>query len=283
MITCNLMGGLGNQIFQIFATIAFAIKSNNNFRFLVVDQLGGGSGTTLRYTYWNTFFSSLKPVLTNIFPQMETIKENGFKYNDIPTVNLFNKNVMLYGYFQSYKYFQNYYEPICRMIKLDDMKENIIKKYNINPNYLNNSISMHFRLGDYKIVSDFHPIMPYEYYKKSLSHFKNITDSNHDLNILFFCEDEDIDIVTNTINKLQNDFPNYTFERKYSHLEDWEQMLLMSLCAHNIIANSSFSWWAAYFNSNVDKIVCYPSVWFGEKANIDTSDLCPTKWKKIQA
>ena len=58
---------------------------------------------------------------------METIKENGFKYNDIPTVNLFNKNVMLYGYFQSYKYFQNYYEPICRMIKLDDMKENIIK------------------------------------------------------------------------------------------------------------------------------------------------------------
>ena len=214
---------------------------------------------------------------------METIKENGFKYNDIPTVNLFNKNVMLYGYFQSYKYFQNYYEPICRMIKLDDMKENIIKKYNINPNYLNNSISMHFRLGDYKIVSDFHPIMPYEYYKKSLSHFKNITDSNHDLNILFFCEDEDIDIVTNTINKLQNDFPNYTFERKYSHLEDWEQMLLMSLCAHNIIANSSFSWWAAYFNSNVDKIVCYPSVWFGEKANIDTSDLCPKKWKKIQA
>ena len=283
MITCNLMGGLGNQIFQIFATIAFAIKSNNKFRFILVDKLGGGSGTTLRYTYWNTFFSSLKHVLTNIFPQMETIKENGFKYNDITTVNLFNKNVMLYGYFQSYKYFQNYYEPICRMIKLDDMKENIIKKYNINPNYLNNSISMHFRLGDYKIVSDFHPIMPYEYYKKSLSHFKNITDINHDLNILFFCEDEDIDIVTNTINKLQNDFPNYTFERKYSHLEDWEQMLLMSLCAHNIIANSSFSWWAAYFNSNVDKIVCYPSVWFGEKANIDTSDLCPTKWKKIQA
>ena len=282
MITCNLMGGLGNQIFQIFATIAFAIKSNNNFRFLLVDKLGGGSGTTLRYTYWNNFFSSLKPVLTNIFPQMETIRENGFKYNDIPTINLFNKNIMLYGYFQSYKYFQNYYETICRMIKLNEMKEGIIKKYNINPYYLDNSTSMHFRLGDYKKVSEFHPIMPYEYYKKSLSHIKNITDSNHDLNILFFCEDEDIDMVTDNINRLQNDFPNFTFERKYSHLEDWEQMLLMSLCAHNIIANSSFSWWAAYFNSNVDKIVCYPSVWFGEKANIDTSDLCPKKWKKIQ-
>ena len=88
--------------------------------------------------------------------------------------------------------------------------------------------------------------------------------------------------MTDTINKLQNDFPNYTFERKYSHLEDWEQMLLMSMCYHNIIANSSFSWWSAYFNSNINKIVCYPSVWFADKANIDTSDLCPKRWKKIQ-
>jgi hypothetical protein len=276
------MGGLGNQIFQIFATIAFAIKSNNNFRFLLVDKLGGGGNSTLRYTYWNNFFSVLKPVLTNIFPQMEVIKENGFKYNDIPNVNLCNKNIKLHGYFQSYKYFKNYYETICRMIRLDEMKKQIIEKYNINPSYLENTVSMHFRLGDYKKVSDFHPIMKYEYYKKSLSHIKNITDENDILHILFFCEEEDIDTVTDTINKLQNDFPNYIFERKYSHLEDWEQMLLMSLCTHNIIANSSFSWWSAYFNSNVDKIVCYPSVWFGEKANIDTSDLCPNKWKKIQ-
>jgi hypothetical protein len=249
---------------------------------LLIDKLGGGGSCTLRYTYWNTFFSNLKPVLTNIFPEMETIKEKEFKYNDISNVNLCNKNVLLHGYFQSYKYFENYYDTICRMIKLDKMKELIIKNNNINQDYLENTVSMHFRLGDYKKVSDFHPIMPYEYYKKSLSHIKNITDGNHDLNILFFCEDDDIDMVTDTINKLQNDFPNYTFERKFNHLEDWEQMLLMSLCSHNIIANSSFSWWSAYFNSNVDKIVCYPSVWFGKKANIDTSDLCPKKWKKIQ-
>ena len=54
----------------------------------------------------------------------------------------------------------------------------------------------------------------------------------------------------------------------------------MSLCSHNIIDNISFSWWGAYFNGNKDKIVCYPSVWFGPKlANKDTSDLCPDSWR----
>ena len=56
-------------------------------------------------------------------------------------------------------------------------------------------------------------------------------------------------------------------------------MLYMSLCRHNIIANSSFSWWGAYFNSNKEKIVCYPSVWFGN--NMDTRDLCPETWIKM--
>ena len=60
MITCNLMGGLGNQIFQIFATISYAIKSRNQFKFLNLHQLGSGS-TTVRYTFWNTFFSKFGP------------------------------------------------------------------------------------------------------------------------------------------------------------------------------------------------------------------------------
>ena len=59
-------------------------------------------------------------------------------------------------------------------------------------------------------------------------------------------------------------------------------MVLMSCCEHNIIANSSFSWWGAYFNDNPEKIVCYPSVWFGPKLqNKKTEDMFPKDWKKI--
>ena len=84
------------------------------------------------------------------------------------------------------------------------------------------------------------------------------------------------------IQALHKKFENIQFKKATDQLDDWEQLLLMSCCKHNIIANSSFSWWGAYFNDNNDKIVCYPSIWFGPKlADKDTSDLFPNKWHKI--
>ena len=68
MITCNLMGGLGNQIFQIFATLSYAIKSGNQFKFMNVDSLGGGS-VTIRNTFWKSFFSRLQHFLIYNIPQ----------------------------------------------------------------------------------------------------------------------------------------------------------------------------------------------------------------------
>lgn len=279
MITCNLMGGLGNQIFQIFATISYAIKSRNNFKFLALEKLGEGS-TTVRYTFWETFFSNLKPFLIKDLPIVLSIKENGFPFTELPIEKMKDKNVIINGYFQSYKYFEPNYSIICRLIGLDKMKSDLLNKLKLDKEDLKNYISIHFRLGDYKKNKEFHPITTYEYYERSLNYIKKCN-PNINFNISYFCEEEDIEDVLFKIGRLKEKFPNYNFNRDNNILEDWEQMLLMSCLHHNIIANSSFSWWGAYFNSNPTKIVCFPSVWFGEKANINTKDLCPTNWIKI--
>ena len=280
MITCNLMGGLGNQLFQIFTTISYAINLKTRFAFIDIDKLGGGQ-TIVRPTYWDNFLIRLKPFTLKVFPEMILIKESGFKYNDL---NLYKyksqkQNMCLYGYFQSHKYFLLNFYTICRIIGLEEIKKSVIIKSGFTKELLNDTISLHFRLGDYKKIQHFHPIMSYEYYKKSLNLFKTREQLKN--NILYFCEEEDVEDVNKTIVKLENDFPTLKFMRASNDLSDWEQMVLMSCCRDNIIANSSFSWWGAHFNMNPYKIVCYPATWFGEAAGHDTRDLCPMDWNKI--
>ncbi len=278
MITCNLMGGLGNQLFQIFTTISHAIDLKTKVTFIDVDKLGGGQ-TIVRSTYWDNFLIRLKPFTSKTFPPMILIKESGFRYGDLNLYKYRKENICLYGYFQSHKYFFQHFYAICKMIGLEEIKKSVISKSGFTQDALNDTISLHFRLGDYKKIQHFHPIMTYEYYKKSLTFFK--TREKLKSNILYFCEEEDVEDVNETIVKLKGDFPTLNFIRASNDLSDWEQMILMSCCRDNIIANSSFSWWGAHFNMNPYKIVCYPATWFGEAAGHDTRDLCPMDWNKM--
>lgn len=279
MITCNLMGGLGNQLFQIFSTIAYAIKSRNQFKFLGAETLGG-DGCTLRYTFWKTLLSNLKPFLIPNIPPCHTIREKGFHYNELSIIEMVNRDILIFGYFQSYKYFDTHYSTIYKVIGIEQKKQDLLNKLQTTSDDFDNTISMHFRIGDYINIQHVHPIATYNYYESALSYIST-NNPTKEYNIFFFCEDTDIGYVLNTINHLAVKFPSYKFIRGDNTLADWEQMLLMSFCHHNIIANSSFSWWGAYFNSHPDKIVCYPSVWFGPTIKNDTKDLCPPKWVKI--
>jgi hypothetical protein len=276
------MGGLGNQLFQIFAAISYAIRSENKFVFLNIDRLD-----TKRHTYWGTFLKNLKPFLRDsLEPNTEIIKQANFNYADLDVRSMKVKNICIYGYFQSCKFFVDNYDVICRLIGLKEHRDAVVEKTDVFKNQ--KSISLHFRLGDYTGIQHVHPIMPYEYYRRSLN---AITSQDCDAKqVFYFCEEEDVPLVFETICKLRYDFPMHEFARAPNELEDWEQMLMMSFCSHNVIANSSFSWWGAYFNSNPNKIVCYPSVWFGPMLSNrdtsdyhDTSDLCPNSWHKIQA
>jgi hypothetical protein len=278
MITCDLRGGLGNQLFQIFTTIAYALEHNRTFNFLSTETLGGQSSTK-RFTYWNSFLKPLKFFLFEKIPEyIVQVQEQGFEYAKLPPPPT-AENIMLFGYFQSYKYFEAFKDTLFRFIRLEQHQQD--PKYAEYRAKQGGCISMHFRLGDYKKASHFHPIMSVEYYHKALLHIVEETkQSNH--HVLFFCEDGDFDDVHSSICTLQVLFPECVFERAPSSLEDWEQLILMSCCKHNIIANSSFSWFGAYFNQNKEKLVCYPSLWFcGHGAHIVTDHLFPGDWTKI--
>jgi hypothetical protein len=280
-ISCFLMGGLGNQLFQIFTTLAYGIKTNNEVLFPYSKTLEVG---ITRTTYWDSFLSCIKKYTTimnnkytnDILISFPVYKELEFRYKEIPH---FNSNLLLYGYFQSYKYFEPYKNELFYIIKLEKHQENIKYLYS---HYFEKEhvISMHFRLGDYRNIQDFHPVMPYEYYRSALDYILSCR-KEIIYRVLFFCEKDDIIDVSITIAKLTKDFPNIDFIKIDDSIDDWQQMVIMSCCNDNIIANSSFSWWGGYFNKNENKIVCYPSQWFGPNLNHDTIDLYPNNWKKI--
>ncbi len=279
MLTCKLQGGLGNQLFQIYTTIAYAIQTNQKFVFLNVHELK--SSVTDRHTYWDNFLKSLKLFLIdpelinkdNIF----VIREKGFMYDALPLPLPIQKNKIkvLNGYFQSFKYFNNYFQTINRLLKIDDLKVELTNKYR---SLINDELptSMHFRLGDYKKLLDHYVILSVDYYRAALNCLR-VT------NVLYFCEEQDLEDVEIIISILKTDFPTIVFLRADPELEDWEQLILMSLCRNNIIANSTFSWWGAYLNIYRQKKVLYPATWFGPKLQKthDMRDLFPVDWIKI--
>lgn len=288
MITCTLMGGLGNQLFQIFATMAYALRNGHGFVFPYTKELIAGKP---RNTYWENFLKSLKQYTTYNSNYMLTNTELAnfsetrcpfHNYQIIPIVGA-DECARLFGYFQSHKYFENEQEFLFTMIDLDQQLNEVLSE---NAELFDGfTISMHFRLGDYKHIQDCHNILPYKYYEMALENV--LADLNHkdkkQVRVIYFCEEDDNGVVSAVIEKLSDKFgEDFVYIKARDDLEDWKQMLMMACCNYNIIANSSFSWWGAYFNRNMDKRVYYPSVWFGPCLNHNyMGDMFPDGWKRI--
>lgn len=287
ILSCKLMGGLGNQLFQIFATISLALSTGKIFLFPYSDTLTTG---ITRRTYWYSLLNNLFTHTTwsrtetdnpRIF-SLPQIGEKGFEHDELVAihVNLEKNPACLYGYFQSYKYFEKHYETIIQLIGLRAKQEDIRGKTTLLNGIGNRTVSLHFRLGDYVSKQSHYPIMSIKYYMGALHHIIDKLGSET-FRVIYFGEKEDEPTIKICIQILTKKFPYLEFV-KADLDEDWEQMLLMSTCTHNIIANSSFSWWGAYFNANPDKIVCYPSMWFGPALHHNTKDLCPPSWIQIK-
>lgn len=277
VITAHLMGGLGNQLFQIFATIAYALEHKIAFRFPYSEMLTTGKA---RPTYWDTVFKSIRPFAAPDLPlaAIPRIAEHGFPYSKLPALTP-GKAAALYGYFQSPLYFEQQFEKICRLLRIEEQRTAVRSEFGeLLGSGGGETISLHFRLGDYKALPSFHPIMPPTYYKKALSQLP--TDKPY--RVLYFCEAEDNAAVVATVAGLEAEFPTMTFVKVPDAICDWKQMFLMSLCDHNIIANSSFSWWGAFFgDQSSSRRVFYPATWFGPAGPQDVEDLFPSGWIKI--
>ena len=261
-VTVKLAGGLGNYMFQIACAYAYALKNNKKPIFTIDDSI-------VIHKHINAYKEN---VLSNVVflnnkdtKGFNVFNENGFHYNEIPSVG---GSLYLNGYFQSEKYFKEYSKEIKELFSYNIIgKENsnlIYKELNEN----NNTCSIHVRRGDYLNSPNHHPTQNMNYYMKSIKQMPKDT--------VFF-------IFSDDIAWCKSSFPD--LPEKFKFVEgntDYEDLKIMMLCKHNIICNSTFSWWAAWLNENPDKKIIAPSLWFGPAyANHDTKDLYCENWIKI--
>mgnify|MGYP003964813471 FL=1 len=282
---------IGNQLFIIFSGISCAIDNSINYAFCsgIKNTVFGNCKT-----YWDDFFIELKKdVIIYKHSELDYLKNTAqihneleFKYNYISLKNYdLNKDIFFNGYYQSYRYFDNNYDKIERILNINEkrnkIKEELLYMFN------KKTICIHFRIGDYINIQHLHPVKSLIYYLNCLielnNYLKKFNDSIENCNILFFCHSGDNIIINKYINLLNKKFNNkLTFIKVNDEIVEWEQILLMSCCDYFIIANSTFSWFGAYLCNNDNKIVYYPKIWFGPsyKQN-DTSELCPKNWIAI--
>ena len=292
MILVKLMGGLGNQMFQYAAAKGLACKHNVEVKvdvsFLNTDPKGSYTARKYELDIFNSAIkiateddllkfnkranNKITRSLQRNFPALFTYllaAESGSNYN--PAFQSYPKNTYLNGFWQSEKYFENYKEQIKTDFKLTKV---IPKELQITLNNIqnSNSVSIHVRRGDYvalKSANDFHGICGIDYYKTAIN---LIAKKNKDINLYVFSDD---------INWCKQNFDfNFPIHFVEHNFESYWDMFLMSNCKHNIIANSSFSWWAAWLNHNEEKTVAAPKNWFADKT-INTNDLIPSRWIKV--
>lgn len=169
---------------------------------------------------------------------------------------------MIVGYFQSYKYLDLLsVQSIKSYFYLNESEQEYINNFFDDKTY----VSLHVRRTDYLQTPDFHTNQTMDYYNQAINHFCSID------NICFLIFSDDINYCKKTF---------VSIPCKFTSNKNYIDLMLMSKCHHNIIANSSFSWWGAYLNENPNKIVIAPKKWVGgEKLN--TNDLCPPEWIRI--
>jgi hypothetical protein len=293
MITVILIGGLGNQMFQYAAARRLAEKH------LTILKLDISSFETYKLRKYNLHCFHICECFADNNQVKDLYKKNSFfkkvgkkitsrlnffsyGYPNVLTEKYFHfdpqilnapNNVLLDGYWQSEKYFSDITDILRREFVVKYQQDPISAKF---AEQIKNteSVSLHVRRTDYVnnlLTSQVHGTCDLKYYAQAVKYIGERKSNPH----FFIFSDEPEWARYN----LKLGFPTTIVDCNDAS-RNYEDLRLMSSCKHNIIANSSFSWWGAWLNQNDHKMIIAPKHWFNDLSR-DTKDLIPEQWIKI--
>jgi hypothetical protein len=242
MIVTQLKEGLGNQLFQYFFTKSFGIE---DYKF---DISFYNSNATRRLDLINFPKFNLKFVENpkEIVEDIQYIKDE-FQFLNINIDK--NKNYYFDGYWQNKLYLDKIYDIV---INETQPEEKLISYINDKYPFLKEDcVSIHVRRTDYMHLSNYYYLLDENYYNQALSFF------DENINIVVFSDD--IEWCKSNLK-----YKNMYFIEESARVD----MIIMSLCKSNIIANSTFSFWGAYLNTNKNKKVICPQKWLKENYSL---------------
>lgn len=243
-------------MFQIASTIGIAINNGNTYGFpywLNYDALERFM-TTEDIDMQKYFLNPLPLIPDGI--QFQDYNAN-WGYNNIVLPSDFNVNII--GHLQSEKYFEHCADTVKHFFEMKKPD----KYFEVDKG----SVAIHIRLGDYE--NNYHPIMSVEYYSQAIEIMKKKGCEK------FYVFSDEIEKAKTILGAYSG---SVIFVDGISTMADFYSM---QQCAHFIIANSTYSWWAAWLSKNKNKIVIAPTRWFGEIAGISSEDIYCKNWIKI--
>lgn len=286
MIIVSINGGLGNQLFQyafgkhlehinqedvFFDLSAFDGSNHRDFALNHFNiKIKKATQNKIPFIYRKNFkkFNLLARTLNKLFYTRPIFTQNQFHFN--PYFLQKRRNAYYWGYWQSQKYFEGVKNIIKKELIFKD-GASVIDQQLFQKIQEQQSVCIHVRRGDYLGHSRL-AVNELSYYKKAIEAICNKVQ-----NPSFYIFSDDIDWCK------ENLMINYPHTFVYTG-DTYRDFRLMTQCRHNIIANSSFSWWGAYLGQNHDKIVISPKKWFVENIDKDrynTKDLLPENWMII--
>jgi len=297
MLIVELIGGLGNQMFQYAFGLSTSVQLRVPVKFDVQNlldrtprenftfrdfELGIFEGKLTLATKADTllFTSFPEEYFPRLYYRIQRKLKNARRYQERQHA-VYDSEVLRVGsntYFEGYWQSEKYFKPCCETLIREAFT---FKPPLLGPNRIladqilaTNAVAMHVRRGDYvtnSLTNEVHGTCSPAYYQQALA---SVQERVGEVSLFIFSDEPE------WVHQNMHFSVPTTYISHNQGSASYEDMRLMSLCQHNIIANSSFSWWGAWLNGNPNKVVVAPQQW-NQVTSTDTTDLIPSGWIRL--